>query len=74
MKWQCPKCKKVFGHYYVKVNVSCDGCGLNVASLQPYVDPAERVIRTTPGARIVDLVDAGRTITNGGPQEKREDD
>lgn len=64
-KWQCPKCQRVYGDYYIKREVSCLVCGLNVASFQHFVDRAGDAAHTTRG---VDGVDrrAGRTTDQGG--------
>ena len=60
MKWQCPKCKRVYGHYYTRVNVDCAGCGLNVASFQPFEDHAADASHIEAGAPTADRP-GGRT-------------
>lgn len=39
IKWQCPKCKRIVGAYYVKTETQCALCGLNIANFQRYEPP-----------------------------------
>lgn len=74
MRWQCPKCKQIYGSYYVKQQTECEGCGLNVCSFQPYAGPrlaAAHVAHIGAGAANVGRAATGRTTPRKGAADVR---
>lgn len=66
MRWQCPKCKSIWSTYALKQSDICRRCEAPTSTFQPYVAPADRVVRIGHGAGTA-ARPSGRTTESEAP-------